>query len=76
MTGIALLVLAWVSVFSTPWLPHARLLRVFAIAAVAAMVSLVSAIACARKGSRWWYLLAAMSFLSELVLLGDLFVGD
>ena len=46
-SGIALLVLAWASAYSTRWLPHTLTYRVFAIPLVAALVSVVLAIACA-----------------------------
>ena len=74
--GLAVLVLAWVSVFSTPWVGRVWTLRIFAAAALAVLIALVLAIACGRRGSRWWYLLAGISFCSELVLLGDLLAGD
>jgi hypothetical protein len=74
--SMGLLVLAWVFTFSTPWLPDAWILRAFAVSTLAALVSLMLAIVCARKGSRWWYLLAGSSLVSGLILLADLVVGS
>lgn len=81
--GIGLLILAWAFVYLTEWPRHgtpngkyAETAVVFAAGAITALVSLVLAIACGRKRSRWWYLLAAASLISVLVLVADLLVGD
>jgi hypothetical protein len=73
--GLAAATLAWASVFSTPWVPEGWKLRIFALAAVAVLLSLFLSIIAGRKGSRWWYLLAAISLVSAFVLLADLWAG-
>jgi hypothetical protein len=74
--GVVLLALAWVSACSTRWLPSALRFSLSGVAPLAALISLVLAITSARKHSKWWYLLAAASLVSGLVLLADLLVGD
>lgn len=80
--GFGILILAWLIVYSTTWLPgfpsgtpHLTSL-LFAASAVATFIALVLAIECARRRSKWWYLLAAASLISAFVLLADFLVGD
>lgn len=81
--GFGLLILAWVGVYSTEWLPnhevpggaHSLTSVLFAAGVIAASISVALAITCGRKRSRWWYLLAVASLISALVLLADLLVG-
>lgn len=67
-TGMGLLLLAWL-------LPRDARPLFLLLALVASLVSLGLGLLSARKGSRWWYLLAAVSLLSTLVLSADWVAG-
>ncbi|HKO19430.1 MAG TPA: hypothetical protein VJU82_11145 [Acidobacteriaceae bacterium] len=73
--GLTMLVSAWLSVFSTPWFAEIWKPRIFTLAATAVLVSIFLTIAAGRKGSRWWFLLLAISLVSEVILFGDLWAG-
>lgn len=76
LLGTVAFVAPWVALYTATFF-HARrdLLYLCLASAACGACACALAIIAARRSSRWWYLLVAVSFASEAILIADLVAG-